>query len=100
MDKIILDKLNKLERIVVKMVSVMTSKDDLKKFATKDDLKNFATKDDLKKELKQLKTELMEEIAKSQMDLLEITEKNKVDKIDFENLKSKVQKIEKQIYTA
>ena len=91
---------NLIQKLLKDALINVATKDDLKNFATKDDLKNFATKDDLKllkNDLKQLKTDLIEEIKESEGFIVGSVDKNKADKKDVTELDGRVTKIERKL---
>jgi hypothetical protein len=115
MDKKILEKIEKLEEIINKIIINMVTKNDLKSFATKNDLialekrfdSKFASKDDLKQfttkdDLADMKNELLnriDDVDNGLAILLQSTEEHKADRTDLYILKKRVDKIEQKVFT-
>src|SRR6266550_3545312 len=104
MDQRILNQLERLEKLVASMATVMVTreqaknfetKDDLKNSATKDDLKNLVTKDYLREQLKKQAETICDDLSESFNALFTKTDEIKADKKDVSALEVRVEKIER-----
>ena len=107
MDNAVIEKLDKLEKLVMHLASNMVTKEDTKVFVTKDDLKKLATKEDLKSSMKSFRRDIisrfddvdrkLNKMDHMQTAIFQSTDKIKADKIEVKKLDNRITKLERKV---